>query len=152
MEPDVEAVQQQFGSGVTGTKPGGMGFEFDDIQGLITASPEADGSSFTALLGLPPPQAVELLVKEDYPAKPTPPPVFPSNVALIDRASMFSVFAPADYQPESTDFLPASGSMKIEAVKEEPLELEHPPNSSSPADSDQSLKSNKRKVMETKVI
>lgn len=152
MEPNVEAVQPQFRSGISGPKPGGMGFVFDDIQGPISGPPETDGTSFTALLELPPPQAVELLVKEDFPAKPMLPPIFPSNIALIDRASMFSVFASADNQPESTNILSASGSLKVDSVKEEPLESEHLPNSSSPAVSNQSMKSSKRKEREKKVI
>lgn len=144
MEPNVEAVQPQFRSGISGPKPGGMGFGFDDIHGLISAPPEADGTSFTALLELPPPQAVELLVNEEFPAKPMPPPIFPSNIALIDRASIFSVFASADNPP-------ASSSMKIDSVKQEPSESEHHRNSSSPAVSNQSLKSSKRKEREKKV-
>lgn len=148
MEPNVEAVQPQFRSEISGPKPGGMGFGFDDVHGLISAPPETDGTSFTALLELPPPQAVELLVKEDFPAKPMPPPIFPSNIALIDRASMFSVFASADYPPESTNILSAPSLMKIDSVKEEP---EQHRNSSSPAVSNQSLKSSKRKEKEIKV-
>ncbi|KAG6413633.1 hypothetical protein SASPL_126347 [Salvia splendens] len=151
MEPNVEAVQPQFRSGISGTKPGGMGFVFDDIHGLIPGPPETDGTSFTALLELPPPQAVELLVKEDFPAKSMPPPIFPSNIALIDRASMFSVFASADNPPESTNILSVSSSMKTDSVKQEPLESEHHRNSSSPAVSNQSLKSIKRKEREKKV-
>ncbi|KAH6794633.1 hypothetical protein C2S52_005110 [Perilla frutescens var. hirtella] len=151
MEPNVEAVQPQFRSGISGPKPGGMGFGFDDVHGLISGPPETDGTSFTALLELPPPQAVELLVKEDFPVKPMPPPIFPSNIALIDRASMFSVFSSADNPPESTNILPSSSSVKIDSVKEEPSESEHHRNSSSPAVSNQSLKSSKRKEREKKV-
>lgn len=152
MEPNVEAVQSIFRSGISGPKPGGMEFVFDDIHGLIPGPPETDGTSFTALLELPPPQAVELLVKEAYPAKPMPPPIFPSNIALVDRASMFSVFASADNPPESTNILSASSPMKIDSVKQEPLESEQHRNSSSPAVSNQSLKSIKRKEREKKVI
>ncbi|KAL1569347.1 transcription factor bHLH48-like [Salvia divinorum] len=141
MEPNVEAVQPQFRSGISGAK-----IVFDDIRGLIPDPPETDGTSFTALLELPPPQAVELLVKEDFPAKTMPLPIFPSNIALIDRASMFSVFASADNPPDRTNIFSASSS-----VKQEPLESEYHRNSSSPAVSDQSLKSIKRKEREKKV-
>ncbi|KAL0428577.1 UNVERIFIED_CONTAM: Transcription factor [Sesamum latifolium] len=148
MEPKVEATQPQFRSGISGPNPVEMGLGFDEIHGLISAAPGTGSSSFTALLELPPPQAVELLVKEDFPVKPMPPPIFPSNIALIDRASKFSVFASADNSPESTNILSASSSMKLDLVKQEPLDSDSHPNSSSPAVSNQSLKSNKRKDRE----
>ncbi|KAL0334203.1 UNVERIFIED_CONTAM: Transcription factor [Sesamum angustifolium] len=151
MEPKVEATQPQFRSGISGPNPVEMGLGFDEMHGLISAAPGTGSSSFTALLELPPPQAVELLVKEDYPVKPMPPPIFPSNIALIDRASKFSVFASADNSPESTNILSASSSMKLDLVKQEPLDSDSHPNSSSPAVSNQSLKSNKRKEREKKV-
>lgn len=147
MEPTAETTQPQFRSGISGPKPGELGFGFDEIDGLISGPAETDGTSFTALLELPPPQAVELLVKEDFPAKPMPPPIFPSNIALIDRASKFSVFA--DNPPESTNI---STAMNIDLVKQEPLESESLRNSSSPAVSNQSSKSSKRKEREKKVI
>lgn len=151
MEPKVEATQPQFRSGIPGAKPGEMDFGIDEIHGLISGPPEIDHSSFTALLELPPPQAVELLVKEDFPARPLPPPFFPSNTALVDRASKFSVFASADNSPETTPKLSASRSTKLDLVKEEPLDPESHRNSSSPAVSNQSLKSSKRKEREKKV-
>lgn len=141
----MEPTQTQFRSGISGPKHGELEFGFDEIRGLISCPPETDGTSFTALLELPPPQAVELLVKEDFPAKPMPPPIFPSNIALIDRASKFSVFASADNPPQTT-------AMNIDLVKQEPLESESHPNSSSPAVSNQSSKSSKRKEREKKVI
>ncbi|KAK6151275.1 hypothetical protein DH2020_013910 [Rehmannia glutinosa] len=128
-----------------------MGFGFDEIHGPISGPPETDSNSFTALLELPPPQAVELLIKEDFPAKPMPPPIFPSNIALIDRASKFSIYASPDNSPDSTAILPASSSMKLDLVKQEPLESDSHPNSSSPAVSNQSSKSGKRKEREKKV-
>ncbi|KAJ4773256.1 basic helix-loop-helix (bHLH) DNA-binding superfamily protein [Rhynchospora pubera] len=64
----------------------------DEIQPLLnpttaSASPSVatSGASFTALLGLPPNRAVELLHE----------PTFPSDPALVDRAARFSVFAAA---------------------------------------------------------
>ncbi|KAG6397256.1 hypothetical protein SASPL_143422 [Salvia splendens] len=151
MEPNIEAVPLQFRSGISGAKTGGIGFVFDDIRGLIPNLQETDGTSFTALLELSAPQAVELLVKEDSPAKTMPLPIFPSNIALIDRASVFSVFASADNPPDRTNILSVSSSMKVDSVKEEPLESEYHRNSSSPAVSNQSLKSIKRKEREKKV-
>lgn len=132
MEPKAEATSQ-FGSEE-------MEFGFDEVHGLIS---ETGSTSFMALLELPPPRAVELLVKEDFPAKP----VFPCNVSLIDHESMFSVFGLAYNSPESNTVLSVSSPMKIDVVKREPLD-----NSSSPAVSNQSPKSSKRKGREKKVI
>ncbi|PIN13199.1 hypothetical protein CDL12_14164 [Handroanthus impetiginosus] len=140
MEP--EATPPQFRSG-------DVGFGFDEIHGLISVPPVTGSSSFTALLELPPPQAVELLVKEDFPAKHMPPPIFPSNIDLIDRASKFSAFAKADNSPENNTIL--SSPMKLDVVKQEPLDSDSQPNSISPAVSNQSLKSGKRKEREKKV-
>ncbi|EEF35669.1 hypothetical protein RCOM_0092510 [Ricinus communis] len=77
----------------------------EDIHHLITVPPE-NANSFTALLELPPNQAVELLHSPDSTLKtrpgidPNPPPhfnaanlTFPTNTALIERAARFSVFA-----------------------------------------------------------
>lgn len=125
------------------------------------------GSSFTALLGLPPNQAVELLVQspetdkiasdklaisEPHYRYPPPPPIFPSDIALIDRASKFSVFAAAGNSPESNSTLSNSGSKSL-FVKQEPLDSECNHNSS-PATSNPLVhqKSTKRKEREKKVI
>ncbi|XP_051140839.1 transcription factor bHLH48-like [Andrographis paniculata] len=151
MEPQLEATQPQFRSVLSGPDAGELGFGFDEIHGLISNPPEAPSSSFTALLELPPPQAVELLVNEDFPAKPMPPPIFPSNIALIDRASKFSVFASADNSSEKTPILSASSPMKLDSVKREPPDSDSRPNSSSPPVSTQGLKSGKRKQEEKKV-
>lgn len=133
-------------------RSGEMGHVFDEIHGLIACPPATNNSSsFTALLELPPPQAVELLVKEDFQAKHLPPPIFPSNFGLIQRASKFSVFASVDNSPESNTILPNSNSMKLDIVKQEHLESESHRSSSSPAVSDQCLKSGKRKEVEKKV-
>ncbi|KAL3637292.1 hypothetical protein CASFOL_019591 [Castilleja foliolosa] len=126
-------------------RSGEMGFGLEEIDALISCPQDTSGgsSSFTALLELPPPQAVELLVNEDFPAE--HPPIFSSDALLIDRASMFSVFDSAHNLPESKSFLPVSSSMKIDAVKKEPLD-------SSPSVSNQSLMAaGKRKEREKKV-
>ncbi|KAL3819884.1 hypothetical protein ACJIZ3_005789 [Penstemon smallii] len=137
MEAKLEATQAQIRSGLSEPKPEEMLFGFGEFQGFMSGPPHTTGnSSFTALLELPPPQAVELLVKEDFPDKPLPPPpIFPSNFALIDRDSSFSTFA--------------SASM---SMKQEPLDsdTDPQPDSSSPA-SNQSQKSTKRKEREKKV-
>lgn len=152
MEPRIEAAQPQFRSGLSGPNHRELGFGFDEIQRLISNAPETgSGSSFTALLELPPPQAVELLVNEDFPVKPMPPPIFPSNIALIDRASKFSVFASADNLPEKTTILSVSSPMNLDSVKREQPDSESRPNSSSPAVSTQTLKFGKRKEKEKKV-
>ncbi|KAJ6800984.1 transcription factor bHLH48 isoform X1 [Iris pallida] len=91
----------------------------EEIQSLVAAPPPA-GTSFTALLGLPPSQAVELLHDSDAPPTttipsslssiadvwrfPLPPgcsPTFPTNAALVDRAARFSVFAAEEDPPPS---------------------------------------------------
>ncbi|XP_027937592.1 transcription factor bHLH48-like isoform X1 [Vigna unguiculata] len=83
----------------------------EEIQGIIAPAPET-ASSFTALLELPPTQAVELLHSPEQAGKPprhNPKPcpltsfasasasaanlTFPSNAALIERAARLSVFA-----------------------------------------------------------
>ncbi|XP_057783727.1 transcription factor bHLH48-like isoform X2 [Salvia miltiorrhiza] len=145
MEPELGAAQPQFRSGE-------MGCAFDEIHGLISAPPVTGGRSFTALLELPPPQAVELLVTEDFPAKhQPPPPIFPTDIGLIHRASKFSVFASADNSLESNTILSVSNSIKVDSVKQEQLDADSHRNSSSPAGSDQCLKSGKRKEREKKV-
>ncbi|KAH6818810.1 hypothetical protein C2S51_002413 [Perilla frutescens var. frutescens] len=124
-----------------------MGCAFDEFHGLVSGPPVTSGSSFTALLELPPPQAVELLVKEDFPAKHPPPPIFPTDIGLIHRASKFSIFASADNSVENNSII----SVSLDAVKHEQPDFDSLRNSSSPADSDQCLKSGKRKEREKKV-
>ncbi|KAG6427049.1 hypothetical protein SASPL_111288 [Salvia splendens] len=142
MDPELEPPQLQFRSAQ-------MGGAFDDFHGLISPPQVTGGSSFTALLELAPPQAVELLVTEDFPAKqPPPPPIFPTDIGLIHRASKFSVFASADNSLESNAILSVSNSIP---VKQEELDADSRRNSSSPAGSDQSLKSGKRKEREKKL-
>lgn len=136
------------GSGNSGTYSPEMAeslrFE-EEIQSLMLnpmfESPPVTGSSFTALLGLPPTQAVELL---HNPPRPAPSPVvlaaaaagfrlidhhetlalppgcsptFPSNAALVDRAARFSVFAAAE-SPEVSN----SGEISAAKMKTEPAD------------------------------
>ncbi|KZV50275.1 hypothetical protein F511_23261 [Dorcoceras hygrometricum] len=152
MEPPVEETRVQFRSGIRGSNPEEMSFGFLPAHEVVsTQTPsENGGSSFTALLELPPPQAVELLVNEDFRAR-TAPPIFPSNTVLVDRASKFSVFATAVNSPEVKSVLSASCSMKPDMVKLEPMDSDSHLNSSMPAASDQSPKSLKRKEKEKKV-
>ncbi|KAK1288183.1 Transcription factor bHLH48 [Acorus calamus] len=98
------------------------------------------GSSFTALLGLPSNKAMELLHPEprDSPAiwrgqaaedrrldlfgcSPT----FPSNVALVERAARFSIFASsAGDSPEPTSTSPSNSGGSSPKLKAEPVEFE----------------------------
>lgn len=87
----------------------------EEIQRLMSAPPE-NASSFTALLELPAPQAVELLhhspgtqgvgVAVDAPGAPYrfhggANLTFPSNIALIERAARFSVFAGENHNTDN---------------------------------------------------
>ncbi|KAF8687753.1 hypothetical protein HU200_042687 [Digitaria exilis] len=76
------------------------------------------GGSFTALLGLPTSQAMELLLPRATGAPPPPPapasapapapaPTFPSDPHLVDRAARFSAFASASPSPPSPPPPPA---------------------------------------------
>lgn len=157
-----------------GAKMGEIGAGFHQFGEEILSVTSEAGSSFTALLGLPANQAVELLVHSPetdkmtsdkltltephtpyygYPPPPPPPPIFPSDIALIDRASKFSVFAPAgnSNSPESNSTLSNSGSKSL-FVKQEPIDSDFNHNSS-PASSNPIVnpKSTKRKEREKKV-
>ncbi|KAM7524556.1 hypothetical protein LguiA_014458 [Lonicera macranthoides] len=94
----------------------------EEIQNLISPPPEA-GSSFTALLELPANQAVKLLhlpEPEESPPELAGPYTFPSDVALIDRVSKFSIFADSPERnsiPSNTD-----------KVKQEPVDMDSRPN------------------------
>lgn len=147
---------------------GGIGIEFQhqfgELHSLVSV-PTDTGSSFTALLELPPNQAMELLVHSPeraasvaaanrtislsgVPFPPCPPPqlIFPSDTALVDRASKFSPIVNSEENSRGN----------LENVKQEPLDSDSNPNSSSsPAASnpaiDQNKKSTKRKEREKKV-
>ncbi|XP_052176417.1 transcription factor bHLH48-like isoform X2 [Diospyros lotus] len=132
----------------------------EEIQRLMT--PE-NGSSFTALLELPANQAMELLHSpeaqpvEDWTChcRPYHPdslnctPIFPSDASLLERASMFSVFATADNSPESSS-IPPNSSSNPQKVKAEPLDLDSKPDSSKPHAQNSNQKSKKRKEREKK--
>ncbi|KAK7278857.1 hypothetical protein RJT34_23896 [Clitoria ternatea] len=101
----------------------------EEIQGIMAAPPPETANSFTALLELPPTQAVELLHSPEragkpsrHNSKPYPFPcgdgvggggggtlTFPSNAALIERAARFSVFA-GENSPEVKHELPETDS------------------------------------------
>ncbi|KAE9466024.1 hypothetical protein C3L33_02070, partial [Rhododendron williamsianum] len=91
----------------------------EEIQRLVMA-PET-GNSFTALLELPPNQAMELLHAPGGNDETPPPfnrllrsldntPTFPSNAELLERAAVFSVFA-AENSME-TSLIPGKGLTK----------------------------------------
>ncbi|PKA52824.1 Transcription factor bHLH48 [Apostasia shenzhenica] len=106
----------------------------------------AGGSSFTALLGLPPSQAVELLHDPESgtsrsiaagfrladPKSLQLPlvcsPTFPSNATLVERAARFSVFAAAEESPEaSSAAVPSiSGGDHSPKPKSEPQDSDSP--------------------------
>lgn len=151
-----------------GAKMGEIGTGFHQFGEEILSVTTEPGSSFTALLGLPANQAVKLLVHSPETDKMTsdslavsephtpyyrypPPPIFPSDTALIDRASKFSVFAAAGNSPESNSTLSNSGSKSL-LVKQEPIDSDFNHNSS-PATSNPLInqKTTKRKEREKKV-
>lgn len=143
----------------------------EEIQGIMAPVPAPENaSSFTALLELPPTQAVELLHSPDSAAARKPPLVnqkpylvntfdgnltFPSNPALIERAAKFSVFAGENSSsPEEAACLIPVGSG--DRVKNEPQETDSNPCStqgcvSDPAAENKNQKTAKRKEREKKV-
>lgn len=130
-------------SAMFGPRPGeniGPGFHH------FASEEEEFRSSFTALLELPPNQAVELLhtpatEAEAYSFPPPAPPLFPTDMELINRAAKFSVFASPENSPENW----------CAQVKKEPVDSDSKMNSS-PAISDTTFQptSNKRKDRERK--
>ncbi|XP_042498862.1 transcription factor bHLH48-like [Macadamia integrifolia] len=125
-----------------------------EIQELMTenalqeaAVVPATGNSFTALLGLPPNQAIELLHepvsvksqeilaadiwKDSQEEQRTfgsysfncSSPIFPSNAALVERAARFSVFAAAEDSPEASS-VPSISSENSPKLKAEPADSE----------------------------
>ncbi|XP_068637293.1 transcription factor bHLH48-like isoform X2 [Aristolochia californica] len=130
----------------------------DEIQSLMTHnllhlnidSPTEKGSSFTALLGLPSSQALELLHTPHSESalisaaglwrdrqrneKPlalsyTCCPTFPSNAALVERAAKFSIYAAAEESPASSSD-PSNSSENSLQPKTERADSDSNPNSS----------------------
>ncbi|PPS07583.1 hypothetical protein GOBAR_AA13055 [Gossypium barbadense] len=108
----------------------------DEIHRLMSAPATDNASSFTALLELPAPQAVQLIHSPDS-AKliATPAPNvedfkggfhFPSNGGLIERAARFSVFAgEGNNKSDSPEATSNNSSANLQkAVKSEPAETE----------------------------
>ncbi|XP_057718038.1 transcription factor bHLH48-like [Arachis stenosperma] len=145
----------------------------EEIRGIMAPAPAPENaSSFTALLELPPTQAVELLHSPDCPAAAREPPchvstnqkpyllcsyggnlTFPSNAALIERAAKFSVFAGENSPPEDVARLAPVAVSGV--VKNEPQETDSNPSStqgcvSDPAVDTKNQKTAKRKEREKK--
>lgn len=157
------------------TVPGSIlpGPEFESLQfreeiHRLMAVPPENASSFTALLELPPTQAMELLhLSPEANSTPTPAAIsgearvqhpfnssltFPTNPALIERAAKFSIFA-GEGSPE-TSSLPSNSGADLEKVKTEPVETDSNPNSSQltlDATKNNQRSSAKRKEREKKV-
>ncbi|PQQ10367.1 transcription factor bHLH48-like [Prunus yedoensis var. nudiflora] len=133
------------------TVPGSIlpGPEFESLQfreeiHRLMAVPPENTSSFTALLELPPTQAMELLhLSPEANSTTTPAAIsgearvqhpfnsslrFPTNPALIERAAKFSIFA-GEGSPE-TSSIPSNSGADLEKVKTEPVETDSNPNSS----------------------
>lgn len=150
-----------------------------EIQGIM-APPAENASSFTALLELPPPQAVELLHSPDGDGTAAASSssgkslcqinnqkpyllhsfsgnlTFPSNAALIERAAKFSVFAGENSQPEDSSLVAPNSGSNLDKVKNEPPETDSNPSSmhgcvSDPGVDNQSQRTTKRKEREKKV-
>lgn len=146
----------------------------EEFRQLVTLPPENAGS-FTALLELPPTQAVELLHFTDTSSSQAAvtgiaPPLpsfgtltFPSNPVLMERAARFSVIATEQQNGNvsgetTTSSVPSNSSANLDRVKTEPAETE----SSQRLTSDQAVenqspspsqnnRSGKRKDFEKKV-
>ncbi|KAM1208503.1 hypothetical protein ACFX13_014516 [Malus domestica] len=120
----------------------------EEIHQLMTVPPE-NASSFTALLELPPTQAMELLHLSPEPDCAPPlagvsadpqhapyvqqPPfnsslIFPTNSALTERTAKFSIFA-GNGSPDISS-VPSNSGAELEKVKTEPAETDSNPNSS----------------------
>lgn len=131
-----------------------------EIQGIMAPPPPENASSFTALLELPPPQAVELLHAPEGASAKSLPQIdnqkpylfhsfsgnltFPADAALIERAAKFSVFAGE---------IPG---VDLEKVKNEPPESDsnHSPMQacvSDPTVENLNMRNAKRKEREKKV-
>ncbi|XP_038701277.1 transcription factor bHLH60 isoform X2 [Tripterygium wilfordii] len=122
----------------------------EEIQQLMSVPPE-NASSFTALLELPPTQAMALLhspgtgESSAVPASSKKPVIedgikpyphgnltLPTTTTLIEGAARFSVFARENHTPELS-CVPSNSSANLEkAVKNEPADTESYPNLSQP--------------------
>nr|KAJ0206332.1 hypothetical protein LSAT_V11C500288500 [Lactuca sativa] len=118
-------------------------FQFgeDDIQSLMSVVPPPEpGNSFTALLELPPNQAVKLL---HSPEETTPPAIFPPSV--------FPAMETDNSLETTSSILPNSSPNYCNLVKQEPIDSDSLHNSS-PIQSDPIIpKLTKRKEREKKV-
>ncbi|KAL9331636.1 hypothetical protein ACSQ67_001246 [Phaseolus vulgaris] len=149
----------------------------EEIQGIMAPAPAPENAnSFTALLELPPTQAVELLHSPDSDGTRNPlnchvsanhKPyllnsfggnlTFPSNAALIERAAKLSVFAGQNSSsPGEARLLPAGSGSNLDRVKNEPQETDSNPCStqgcvSDPAVENKNERTAKRKEREKKV-
>ncbi|XP_027349978.1 transcription factor bHLH48-like isoform X1 [Abrus precatorius] len=171
---------EQTTGGLRGSVHDGITFESiqfnEEIQGIMAPAPAPENaSSFTALLELPPTQAVELLHAPDSDARKPPSChvgmnqkpyllnsfsgnlTFPSNAALIERAAKFSVFAGDNSPPPGEALLvPAGSGSNLDKVKNEPQETDSNPCStqgcvSDPAVENKNQRTAKRKEREKKV-
>ncbi|XP_057543383.1 transcription factor bHLH48-like isoform X4 [Amaranthus tricolor] len=132
-----------------------FGEEFQKLM-IAPENGNGNGNSFTALLGLPPNQAMELLTEDSagiggggdvvkrhrisaFNHSLSSLPAFPSNQALIERAAKYSVFATE------------KDSLELK-VKSEPLDSGSNPNCSDPTGGSESEKEKplKRKEREKK--
>ncbi|XP_077214846.1 transcription factor bHLH48-like isoform X2 [Tasmannia lanceolata] len=122
----------------------------NNIQQSFESIP-TNGSFFTALLGLPANQALELLNLPESGKSPvisdaeiwrdpekdvkslgfsfTCSPTFPSNTDLVKRAAKFSIFAAAEKSPETSSGPSNSGENSFK-FKSEPADSDSNPNSS----------------------
>ncbi|XP_028783320.1 transcription factor bHLH48-like [Neltuma alba] len=124
----------------------------EEIERIIAPAPE-NISSFTALLGLPPAQAKEILHSPNcdgvtaaaFPTYGEQPlchindqkphilhsssgtSTLPSNSALIERVAKFSVFAEENSPPEEPNLAPLSPGANLNRVKHEPPETDSNP-------------------------
>ncbi|KAK4272559.1 hypothetical protein QN277_021098 [Acacia crassicarpa] len=149
-----------------------------EIQGIMDPPPE-NASSFTALLELPPPQAVELLHSPDCGGAAASSASakslcqinnqkpyllhsfsgnlsFPANAALIERAAKFSVFAGVNSNPEDSNVVGRNSGVNLDKVKNEPPESDSNPSPmqgcvSDPTVENSNQRAAKRKEREKKV-
>ena len=150
----------------------------EEIQGLMAPASE-NASSFTALLELPPTQAMELLHLTECQgataaASSTGKPLcqindqkahivpsfngnltFPCNTALIERAAKYSAFAGKNSLQEEAGSVPPNSSANLDQVKSEQPEIDLSPSSTQgfcdPPVENKHQRAAKRKEREKKV-